>query len=78
MSSDNPPLFIVFNIGAGDGDAAETRGAIESACAAAGRELNMMVLEDPSRIAELAQEAVRRAKEVTCLRRRTFRSASSD
>ena len=64
MSSDNPPRVIVFNIGAGDGDAAETRGAIESACAAAGRELNMMVLEDPSRIAELAQEAVRRAKEV--------------
>ena len=64
MSSDNPPLFVVFNIGAGDGDAAETRGAIESACTEAGRELNMMVLEDPRRIVELAQEAVRRAKEV--------------
>ena len=64
MSSDNPPLFVVFNVGAGDGDAAETRAAIESACAAAGRELNMMVLDDPSGIAELAQEAVRRAREV--------------
>ena len=64
MSSDNPPLFVVFNIGAGDGDAAETRAAIESACAAAGRELHMMVLADPSGIAELAQEAVRRAREV--------------
>ena len=64
MSSDNPPLFVVFNIGAGDGDAAETRGAIESARASAGRELNMMVLDDPNRIAELAQEAVSRAREV--------------
>ncbi len=63
MSSDNRPLFVVFNVGAGDSDADETRAAIESACSEAGRELHMMVLDDPRRIGELAQEAVRRAKE---------------
>jgi diacylglycerol kinase family enzyme len=63
MPSSNPPLFVVFNLGAGDSDALETRAAIESACTNAGRELQMMVLDDPRGIADLAREAVRRAKE---------------
>ena len=64
MPAAKPPLFIVFNVGAGDSDAAETRVAIERACAEAGRELNLMVVDDPSRIGDLAREAVRRAKQV--------------
>jgi diacylglycerol kinase family enzyme len=58
-----PPLFIVFNIGSGHGDAAEGRAAIEHACTAAGRELHLMVVDEPQRIAELASEAVRRAQQ---------------
>ncbi len=60
-SSLKPPLFIVFNIGSGHGDAAEARAVIDQACADAGRELQVMVVEDPQRITDLAREAVRRA-----------------
>ncbi len=59
----NSPLFVVFNIGAGHGDAAEARAAIEGACGAAAREVQLMVVDDPQRIADLAREAVRRAKQ---------------
>ena len=59
-----PPLIIVFNIGSGHGDAAEARAAIELACAAAGRELHLLVVDTPQRIGELAREAVRRAQGV--------------
>lgn len=56
------PLFVVFNIGAGHGDAAETRASIETACAEAGRTLHLLMVEDPRRIADIAAEAVRRAR----------------
>ena len=58
-----PPLFIVFNIGSGHGDAAEVRAEIERACSEAGRELHLMVVDEPQRITELAHEAVRRAQQ---------------
>ena len=57
------PLFVVFNIGSGAGDADEARAAIEQACAAAGRTVQLLVVDEPRRIAALAQEAVRRARE---------------
>ena len=63
MSSNSSPIFVVFNVGAGNNDAAETRAVIENACAEADRELHVMVLDDPSNIGELARETVRRAKE---------------
>jgi diacylglycerol kinase family enzyme len=59
-----PPLFIVFNMGAGHGDAAAARAAIDSACAAAGRAVQVLAVDDPRRIGELAREAVRRAQPV--------------
>lgn len=58
-----PALFIVFNIGSGRGDAAEARAAIEHACAEAGRELHLMVVDEPHRVTALAAEAVRRARQ---------------
>ncbi|MEQ1684526.1 MAG: diacylglycerol kinase family protein [Burkholderiaceae bacterium] len=58
-----PALFIVFNIGSGHGDAAEARAAIEHACASAGRELHLMVVDEPQRITELARAAVQRARQ---------------
>jgi diacylglycerol kinase family enzyme len=60
--SSTAPLFVLFNIGSGAGDAAEARAAIEQACAAAGRSLQLFVVDDPRRIAELARDAVRKAR----------------
>ncbi|CAN5369597.1 diacylglycerol kinase family protein [soil metagenome] len=57
------PLYIVFNIGSGHGDAAEAREAIASACAAAGREHHLLVVDEPKRIAEIARDAVQRAQQ---------------
>ncbi len=59
-----PPLFIVFNIGSGHGDAAAARAAITDACAAAGRSVKLMVVDDPKRIGHVAREAVRLARDV--------------
>ena len=57
-----PPLFIVFNIGSGHGDASHARDAIDSACAAAGRRVDVMVVDPAQPIDALAREAVRRAQ----------------
>jgi diacylglycerol kinase family enzyme len=62
-SPSTAPLFVVFNIGSGSGDAAEARAAIEQACAAAGRTVQLLVVDEPRRITALAQEAVSRARE---------------
>ena len=59
-----PPLFIVFNLGSGYGDALAARATIEQACSEAGRELHLMVVPDPLRPAELARQAVQRAQQV--------------
>jgi diacylglycerol kinase family enzyme len=59
-----PQLFIVFNIGSGHGDAEAARAAIDSACAKAGREAHLMVVDKPERISDIANEAVTRARQV--------------
>jgi len=59
-----PPLFIVFNLGSGHGDASAARAAIEQACSDAGRELHLMEVPDPRRLAQLARQAVHRAQQV--------------
>ena len=56
------PLFIVFNLGSGAGDADGERLAIEQACASAGRELHVLQVDDPQRLAIIAGDAVRRAQ----------------
>jgi len=59
--SSSAPLFIVFNIASGQDAALAVRDAIGRACDAAAREVRVMVVEDPLRIADLAREAVRLA-----------------
>ena len=59
-----PPLFIVFNLGSGHGDASAARAAIEQACSEAGRELHLMAVPNPRRLAELARQAVQCARQV--------------
>ena len=60
-----PPLFIVFNMGSGHGDAAQTRTVITQACAAAGRSVQLLVVDDAKRIGNVAREAVRLAREAS-------------
>jgi diacylglycerol kinase family enzyme len=56
------PLFIVFNVGSGHGDADAARAAIESACTEAGREFHLLIVDDSAHIGQLARDAVTRAK----------------
>lgn len=56
------PLFVVFNLGSGAGNAEGARLAIEQACATAGRELHLLHIDDPRRLATVARDAVQRAQ----------------
>jgi diacylglycerol kinase family enzyme len=56
------PLFVVFNLGSGAGDAEGERLAIEQACASAGRELHLLQVDDPRRLSIIARDAVQRAQ----------------
>ena len=58
------PLFVVFNLGSGAGDAEGARLAIEQACASAGRQLHLLGVDDPRRLATIARDAVQRAQAV--------------
>lgn len=58
------PLFVVFNLGSGGGDAASARLAIEQACASAGRQLHLLTVDDAQRLGDVARDAVRRAGDV--------------
>ncbi|SEL45057.1 Diacylglycerol kinase family enzyme [Roseateles sp. YR242] len=57
-----PPLFVVFNLASGRGDRDEVRREIESACAAHGRRAELLTVDSPDRLMEIAEEAVRRAQ----------------
>jgi diacylglycerol kinase family enzyme len=52
------PLFIVFNLGSGHGDAAQARAAIEQAAREAGREAVVMDVPDPAKLGDTVREAV--------------------
>nr|WP_316640999.1 diacylglycerol kinase family protein [uncultured Roseateles sp.] len=57
------PLFVVFNLGSGHGDALDARQAMERACAEAGRKLVVLVVESPRRLSAVAHQAVRGAQQ---------------
>jgi diacylglycerol kinase family enzyme len=57
-----PPLHIVFNPGSGHGDAEARRRRIAEACAAAGRSLQLVAVDDPRQLPALAQQAVAAAR----------------
>ena len=56
------PLFVVFNLCSGAGNAAAIRSIIEDGCAAAGRELHLMSVDKPRRLRAIAADAARRAR----------------
>ena len=59
-----PPLFIVFNPGAGGGDSALALAAIREACEAAGRAFELLEVTPTHSVSALAREAVQRAQRV--------------
>lgn len=57
------PFFVVFNSGAGSSDADGERQVMERVFRASGREFTFLPVADPSRIGEVAGQAVRLARE---------------
>jgi len=62
MPMAGPPLFVVFNLASGRGDRDEVRREIESTCAAHGRHAELLTVDAPERLMEIAREAVQRAQ----------------
>lgn len=58
MASTAPTLHIICNAGSGSSDAREARQQIEDVLAAAGRQHDFVLVDDPARLPELARQAV--------------------
>ncbi len=58
------PLYIVFNLGAGHGSGEAVRQTIHTACAAAGRAVQVLSVDQPQRLGDMARQAVQQAKAV--------------
>jgi len=58
-----PPLIVVFNVGAGQGQADEVRAALQDGCTAAGRSLHLLEVQDPKDLAAIARQAVAQAQQ---------------
>ena len=56
------PLYIVFNLGAGHGSGDTVHNTITAACAAAGREVQVLAVDDPRRLGDIARQAVQLAQ----------------
>jgi diacylglycerol kinase family enzyme len=56
------PLFVVFNRASGRGNRDDLAPAVQGACAAAGRDCELLPVEQPGRLPEMAREAVQRAR----------------
>jgi diacylglycerol kinase family enzyme len=57
------PFFIVFNIGSGHGDPEAAKKTIADAMQAAGREYQLLEVEDPKQLPDIAKRAVQLAVE---------------
>lgn len=57
-----PPLVVVFNLGAGHGQADEARAALQAGCAEAGRTLHLLEVHDPRQLGAIARQAVTQAQ----------------
>jgi len=63
MKTADPPLVVVFNIGAGHGQADEVRASLEAGCAEAGRTLHLLEVQDPRQLGAIARRAVAQAQQ---------------
>ncbi|HYG31690.1 MAG TPA: diacylglycerol kinase family protein [Methylophilaceae bacterium] len=60
--ADNAPLFIILNAGSGHNDMAETCAAIESVLTEAAREHELILVDDPAKLAAVAKSTVEKAQ----------------
>jgi diacylglycerol kinase family enzyme len=60
----SPPLFVVFNRTSGRGNRDEFGPAVAAACSVAGRACELLPVEQPGTLPQIAREAVRRARAV--------------
>jgi len=58
-----PALVVVFNIGAGHGQAEEARTTLQAGCAEAGRTLHLLEVHDPRQLGAIARQAVTQAQQ---------------
>lgn len=63
MKPPGPPLVVVFNVGAGPGQADEVRATLHAGCAEAGRALHLLEVQDPRQLGAIARQAVARAQQ---------------
>jgi diacylglycerol kinase family enzyme len=63
MTAPDAPLVVVFNVGAGHGRADEVRATLQAGCAEAGRTLQLLEVQDPRRLGDIARRAVAQARQ---------------
>jgi diacylglycerol kinase family enzyme len=63
LKSSGPPLVVVFNVGAGHGQADEVRATLQTGCAEAGRALHLLEVRDPRQLETIARRAVAQAQQ---------------
>ena len=57
------PLVVVFNVGAGHGQADEVRATLQAGCTDAGRTLHLLEVQDPQQLVAIARQAVNQAQQ---------------
>jgi diacylglycerol kinase family enzyme len=62
MTASGPALRVVFNVGAGHGQADEVRATLQAGCAEAGRTLHLLQVDDPRQLGAIARQAVAQAQ----------------
>lgn len=62
LNATGAPLVVVFNVGAGHGEAQTVRETLQQGCADAGRALQLMAVDDPRRLGTIARQAVQAAQ----------------
>ncbi len=63
MTVPGPPLVVVFNVGAGHGQADEVRATLQAGCAEAARTLHLLEVQDPRQLGATARQAVAQAQQ---------------
>ncbi|WP_088285100.1 diacylglycerol kinase family protein [Ideonella sp. A 288] len=63
MTAPGPPLVVVFNVGAGQGQADEVRATLQAGCAGAGCMLQLLEVRDPQQLGTIARQAVAQAQQ---------------